>query len=537
MFIASRVFPRTSLSRGIVAHRLPTTFSSIPRRLVTSVPVDKSWNERLQEQLRGTMTRDTHKRVLKDLLSFRLFTSIDPLQIVQLSKFGGHSPLTFTVAATCIGIYIASFRGKDLDTNFTSSKLWKGEWWRWFTCTITHSNIFHLLLNLSAWVPFARCIELQLGWLPLLYISLITGTLAVSSQVVTSDMIPAIFPHLYGTYWTPTLAYETPVQGLSGAVFGLATFGYFFNMAPRIFNRPRVFQDRINSMKNPRNEIHARILRREVFGPRRVTSPRNLAVMFGIGLALQYAGIPIANAAHFMGALGGGIMGTFWALRGPMTGVIAGGVFTGISVLEFYGIPFSTPKLNAFLGTTLFSQGKFLESSKYFEKMLPLKDQWSKIMYCLSLGYSGDPEKIQHAVRLSEEIDLNSVVGLQEWVQRNTKVQILQTLLQRYKLAQSQASTQQQEEFIVRRMYLQDQLKAMKSENPFFYSRLPWYCLNEVNAVDLFKLAFGKETSHAPTTFQVENDAYLTWASFLKLENRIDSYVAKSIVQNPPADI
>ncbi|OOF67714.1 rhomboid family intramembrane serine protease [Rodentibacter caecimuris] len=185
---------------------------------------------------------------------------------INLSAFGQNGKFTIFLTALCILIYILQLIGFEEqimillhypDPDFPEQST---EIWRYFTHSLVHLSLWHIVFNLSWWWSFGGLIEQRVGSCKLLLLYFLSALISGVCQNYASG--PAFF-------------------GLSGVVY--AVLGYVLiidKLSRHNFNLPKGFFNM-------------------------------LLIGIAFGFISPFFGISIGNAAHISGLITGGVIGLF----------------------------------------------------------------------------------------------------------------------------------------------------------------------------------------------------------------------------------
>jgi len=133
------------------------------------------------------------------------------------------APVSFTIMAITIAIYVAGMLSPDLDiwlTNTFAQANWlvaDGDWWRIFTAALLHGSLLHIGFNMYALYLFGPRMEQQVGSVPFAALYLATAGAG------------GLLSYLLGSLNQVSI-------GASGAIFGL--FGAWIFVAWKMRNTP-----------------------------------------------------------------------------------------------------------------------------------------------------------------------------------------------------------------------------------------------------------------------------------------------------------
>lgn len=147
---------------------------------------------------------------------------IDARRVVAGPSFQT-SPVTFTLIALNVAIFVLTFTSPDIDrrlfVDFSSynAAIAAGEWWRILTSAFLHANVTHILFNMYALYLFGPRLEQQVG------------SSAFASLYLASAAGGGAASFLFGPL-------NQAGVGASGAIFGL--FGAWLFVAYRLRTTP-----------------------------------------------------------------------------------------------------------------------------------------------------------------------------------------------------------------------------------------------------------------------------------------------------------
>ena len=174
----------------------------------------------------------------------------------------GPPMFTYAMLAAYIGIFAAQSQGAEGVANLQgySWRLGQGQAWRLITSTMLHGSVIHLAFNAVWFFRFSRVIENWLGpWVMLvMYALFAVGSMGFEAVILQ---------------WTPA-----PPVGASGVVYGL--FGFLW-----VLRRRR--DDAAEAVP--------------------VSVSQTMLAWLLICVVVNYFGGHIANAAHIVGLLLGGV--------------------------------------------------------------------------------------------------------------------------------------------------------------------------------------------------------------------------------------
>ncbi len=172
--------------------------------------------------------------------------------------------------------------------------VWTGSWWRHLTSTLLHAGPLHLVMNGFVFWQLGRLFEAAWGRTTLLTVVLAAGTAGSAASWIFNAPVPTV--------------------GISGGIFGLATFLF--------------------ALKNHHPVAAA------------VATPylRNqLLAWFGICLVLTYTGtLPISNSGHAVGAVVGWILGRVHVARLERFQLVVGAIIVLAACLVAQFVTFGT---------------------------------------------------------------------------------------------------------------------------------------------------------------------------------------------------
>ena len=273
----------------------------------------------------------------------------------------GRSTGAFLVLIICNIIYFLTyFSEKDLPivNNFSviRRKIWDGEYYRLITATFTHSNWLHLAFNCGVWLPYARSIELSLGFLPLLYLTICSGIFASSCQVAFDSNSILKVDKIHD---------DKPMIGLSGAIMSLMGF----TISKIRFLYPTYFKNKIIN-NNYINYIHLRKLNfylNRKFGL--TTRLIGSGAIFAVLLNYFAPSISIANTAHVSGLLHGLFLGNIFYFAGANAFYVSSILSTSLAI--FYAQkPTWSYKYLVWSSLKEFEQGNWMKAKEKLEKII-----------------------------------------------------------------------------------------------------------------------------------------------------------------------
>lgn len=272
-------------------------------------------------------------------------------------------PVVLLVAAGAVVVSLMFWSGAPVQWAFSGpgNEVWQP--WRYLTSCLPHANLVHLLFNLTWWLPLGVAAERAWGGLRLLGACLV---LAVMSGLAES-------------------ACGAGGIGLSGVVYGLCTMLY------------------VVGRSDPR-------LSGVVTGK----TLRLFAAWFVVCIVLTLTGVmPIGNAAHAGGAMGGLLLGAWrsgwrlprWVWAGA-TCAILGAVWLLAHSGLVPAIPGFTPKGSVQTDLyCLMMAGRDADAARLVEKNAPVTDPYVAHQYAVALQRLGRKKEALEAYKASARLD------------------------------------------------------------------------------------------------------------------------------------
>jgi GlpG protein len=271
---AARAFADYLTTQGIINRVTDTAQGSVVELL------DHAELPRFKRELNAFLDNPQDDRYLAasweagDSASEQESRSLESVYAGQRLRLRRGGPFTLTVIVACLAVFLEFNLGDPLGwwPQFRFFPSWghllgSGDWWRWFTSSLSHYQLMHVGFNLLWWWDLAGNVERRQGSLRLLTLFVLLNIVSNLSQFVVSG------PNFLG---------------LSGVVYGLLGYLWaYVRMCP--------------AYPEPLNPLVFRSMIIWLF-----------ICLSGVVDLLMQGGI--ANAAHVGGLLAGMALGYWWGL-------------------------------------------------------------------------------------------------------------------------------------------------------------------------------------------------------------------------------
>eukprot|EP01114_Cavostelium_apophysatum_P017788 TRINITY_DN5363_c0_g1_i1.p1 TRINITY_DN5363_c0_g1~~TRINITY_DN5363_c0_g1_i1.p1 ORF type:complete len:592 (-),score=68.47 TRINITY_DN5363_c0_g1_i1:5-1780(-) len=374
--------------------------------------------------------------------------------------------------------------------------VWKGEAWRLLTSSFVHENLLSVVFNVPFFLPAARALELQLGTVPFLGLSVCLGTVAVASQIAT-NLEP---------FSADKMQQPGDITGLTGLLLGLYAFGFAYSrFRPAPTSLPKNVRTHLNHL------IRACFsLRRN---PSRLTTEKGFQIIGRSGTA-----VPLMTAAVLLGFLSSAIASSFTSLQGGFTntmnlaGIMAGlglgytartaggfaatcvgvGMMAATSAVAMNPY-YVNPRFQAWEAVNAYSRGDFQKAADLLEPLVErAPSPWAKAMYALSLVQI--PGKEELAFRVAKFVDKSELEAGDQLKIIRKEIENKLKRLEELKKEKAEATDKHETDQVLR---CDQEIKNITTERPELLLKYqkaeanqPWYFIDGKNVATFFEGVF-----------------------------------------------